>query len=171
VTLIERHKLGGDCLNTGCIPSKALIATTKLLSHVRRSKEFGVRSASADFDFAEVMERVRRVVAQVEPHDSAERYAKLGVECLKGDGEDHVALDRGGHARRRQDAHAEREMHRHRGRSHALRAADPGASRKRGRSRRIRSGISARCPGASSSSAAGPSAASSRSASRASARK
>jgi dihydrolipoamide dehydrogenase len=84
VTLIERHKMGGDCLNTGCIPSKALIRTAKLLSHIRRSKEFGVRSASADFDFAEVMERVQRVVAQVEPHDSVERYSKLGVECLKG---------------------------------------------------------------------------------------
>ena len=84
VTLIERHKMGGDCLNTGCVPSKALIRTAKLLSHIRRSKEFGVRSASADFDFAEVMERVQKVVKQVEPHDSVERYSKLGVECLEG---------------------------------------------------------------------------------------
>jgi pyruvate/2-oxoglutarate dehydrogenase complex dihydrolipoamide dehydrogenase (E3) component/uncharacterized membrane protein YdjX (TVP38/TMEM64 family) len=84
VTLIEKHKMGGDCLNTGCVPSKALIATAKLLSHMRRSKEFGVRSATADFDFAEVMERVQRVVAQVEPHDSVERYSALGVECVKG---------------------------------------------------------------------------------------
>jgi dihydrolipoamide dehydrogenase len=84
VTLIERHQMGGDCLNTGCVPSKALIRTTKLLSHIRRSKEFGVRSATADFDFAEVMERVQRVVSQVEPHDSVDRYTKLGVECLKG---------------------------------------------------------------------------------------
>ena len=84
VTLIEKHKMGGDCLNTGCVPSKALIATTKLLSHMRRSKEFGIRSASAEVDFAEVMERVQRVVAEVEPHDSVERYTKLGVECLKG---------------------------------------------------------------------------------------
>src|SRR5258707_2423996 len=84
VTLIERHKMGGDCLNTGCGPSKALIATTKLLAHIRRSKEFGIRSASADFDFADVMERVRKVVGEVEPHDSAERYTALGVECLKG---------------------------------------------------------------------------------------
>jgi dihydrolipoamide dehydrogenase len=84
VTLIERHKMGGDCLNTGCVPSKALIRSAKLLSHIRRSKEFGIRAATADFDFAEVMERVQRVVNQVEPHDSVERYAKLGVECLKG---------------------------------------------------------------------------------------
>ena len=60
VTLVERHKMGGDCLNTGCVPSKALIATTKLLSHMRRSKELGIRSATADFDFAEVMERIQR---------------------------------------------------------------------------------------------------------------
>jgi pyruvate/2-oxoglutarate dehydrogenase complex dihydrolipoamide dehydrogenase (E3) component/uncharacterized membrane protein YdjX (TVP38/TMEM64 family) len=83
VTLIERHRMGGDCLNTGCVPSKALIATAKLLAQMRRSKEFGIRSAAPDFDFAEVMERVQRVVAEVEPHDSVERYSKLGVECLK----------------------------------------------------------------------------------------
>jgi pyruvate/2-oxoglutarate dehydrogenase complex dihydrolipoamide dehydrogenase (E3) component/uncharacterized membrane protein YdjX (TVP38/TMEM64 family) len=84
VTLIEKHKLGGDCLNTGCIPSKALIATTKLLARIRRAKEFGIRSASAEVDFAQVMERVQKVVEQVEPHDSAERYTRLGVECLHG---------------------------------------------------------------------------------------
>jgi pyruvate/2-oxoglutarate dehydrogenase complex dihydrolipoamide dehydrogenase (E3) component/uncharacterized membrane protein YdjX (TVP38/TMEM64 family) len=84
VTLIEKHQMGGDCLNTGCVPSKALIRTAKLLSHMRRSKEFGVRSATFEFDFAEVMERVQAVVDQVEPHDSVERYTGLGVECLKG---------------------------------------------------------------------------------------
>jgi pyruvate/2-oxoglutarate dehydrogenase complex dihydrolipoamide dehydrogenase (E3) component len=84
VTLVEKHRMGGDCLNTGCVPSKALIRTAKLLSHIRRSKEFGVRSASADFDFAEVMERVQRVVKEIEPHDSVERYSKLGVECVEG---------------------------------------------------------------------------------------
>ena len=84
VTLIEKHKMGGDCLNTGCVPSKALIASTKLLSHIRRHEEFGIRAASAEFDFAQVMERVQRVVNEVEPHDSVERYSALGVECLKG---------------------------------------------------------------------------------------
>jgi pyruvate/2-oxoglutarate dehydrogenase complex dihydrolipoamide dehydrogenase (E3) component/uncharacterized membrane protein YdjX (TVP38/TMEM64 family) len=84
VTLIEKHKMGGDCLNTGCVPSKALIATTKLLAHIKRAKELGIRSASAEFDFAEVMERVQRVVAEVEPHDSVERYTRLGVECIQG---------------------------------------------------------------------------------------
>jgi len=76
--------MGGDCLNTGCVPSKALIRSAKLLSHVKRSKEFGVHTASAEFDFAEVMERVRSVVKQIEPHDSVERYSGLGVECLQG---------------------------------------------------------------------------------------
>jgi pyruvate/2-oxoglutarate dehydrogenase complex dihydrolipoamide dehydrogenase (E3) component/uncharacterized membrane protein YdjX (TVP38/TMEM64 family) len=84
VTLVEKSRMGGDCLNTGCVPSKALIRTTRLLADMRRSRALGVREAEARFDFAEVMERVRRVVAQVEPHDSVERYQKLGVECLQG---------------------------------------------------------------------------------------
>lgn len=84
VTLVERHRMGGDCLNTGCVPSKALLRTAKFLSHVRRSKEFGIRGATADFDFAEVMERVQAVVRRVEPHDSIERYSGLGVEVIAG---------------------------------------------------------------------------------------
>ena len=84
VTLVEKHKMGGDCLNTGCVPSKALIRSAKLLSHVKRSKEFGIRNASADFDFAEVMDRVHRIIAAIEPHDSVERYSGLGVECIQG---------------------------------------------------------------------------------------
>ena len=85
VTLIERHKLGGDCLNTGCVPSKALIRSAKLLSHMKRSKEFGIRSASAEFDFAEVMERVQRIIKDIEPHDSVARYSALGVDCVEGE--------------------------------------------------------------------------------------
>ena len=84
VTLIERHRMGGDCLNTGCVPSKALIRSARLLSHMRRSREFGIRSASAEFDFAEVMERVRQVIREIEPHDSIERYTGLGVEVVQG---------------------------------------------------------------------------------------
>jgi uncharacterized membrane protein YdjX (TVP38/TMEM64 family)/thioredoxin reductase len=84
VTLIEKHKLGGDCLNTGCVPSKAVIRSAKLLSHMQRSQEFGIREAKAEFDFAEVMERVQRVIKTVEPHDSAERYTELGVEVIAG---------------------------------------------------------------------------------------
>ncbi len=85
VTIVEKHQMGGDCLNTGCVPSKALIRSAKLLSHIRRAKEFGIRSASADFDFADVMERVQRVVRTVAPHDSAERYTELGVEVIAGE--------------------------------------------------------------------------------------
>ena len=84
VTLIEQHKLGGDCLNTGCVPSKALIRSAKFLSHTRRATEFGCRGASANFSFGEVMERVQRVIRQVEPHDSAERYRGLGVDVVEG---------------------------------------------------------------------------------------
>ncbi|MEK7435341.1 MAG: FAD-dependent oxidoreductase [Pseudomonadota bacterium] len=84
VTLVEKHKLGGDCLNTGCVPSKALIRSAKLLSHMRRSPEFGIREATAKFDFAEVMERVQNVIKTVEPHDSAERYTELGVDVVEG---------------------------------------------------------------------------------------
>ena len=85
VTLIEKHKMGGDCLNTGCVPSKALIRSAKFLSHQQRAEEFGMRRpASADFSFAEVMERVQRVVKTVEPHDSVDRYTGLGVDVVEG---------------------------------------------------------------------------------------
>lgn len=85
VTLIEKHRMGGDCLNTGCVPSKALLRSAKFLNHVQRAPEFGMRSAQADFDFAKVMERVRNVIRRVEPHDSVERYNGLGVECIHGE--------------------------------------------------------------------------------------
>ena len=84
VTLVERHQMGGDCLNTGCVPSKALIRSAKLLNHISRSKEFGIASASAQWDFAEVMERVQNVINEIEPHDSVARYSALGVDCVKG---------------------------------------------------------------------------------------
>jgi len=85
VTLVEKHRMGGDCLNTGCVPSKALIKSARVLSQIRRSKEYGFKNASVEFDFADVMERVRRVIKTVEPHDSVERYTGLGVECLQGE--------------------------------------------------------------------------------------
>ena len=85
VTLVERDEMGGDCLNTGCVPSKSLIRSAKFLSHVARAPEFGVRRADADFDFAEIMGRVRRNVERIAPHDSVERYEGLGVECLRGE--------------------------------------------------------------------------------------
>jgi pyruvate/2-oxoglutarate dehydrogenase complex dihydrolipoamide dehydrogenase (E3) component len=85
VTLIEKHRMGGDCLYTGCVPSKALIKSARLLAQIRRAQEFGIRSASAEFEFADVMERVQRVIKTVEPHDSVERYSALGVECIEGE--------------------------------------------------------------------------------------
>jgi len=85
VTLIEKHRMGGDCLNTGCVPSKALIRTARVLSLIRNSSRYGIRAASAEFDFGEVMDRVQRVVQAVEPHDSVERYTQLGVECIRGE--------------------------------------------------------------------------------------
>jgi len=106
VTLVEKHRMGGDCLNTGCMPSKALIKTARVLSTMRRAKEYGLKFARAEFDFAEVMERVQRVVRTVEPHDSIERYAGLGVECLQGEArivspwEVEVRLNAGAETRR-----------------------------------------------------------------------
>lgn len=85
VTLIEKDRMGGDCLNNGCVPSKALLRTAKLLSHARRAREFGLRSIRVDFDFVEVMERVQRVIRTVAPHDSVERYTSLGVEVIQGE--------------------------------------------------------------------------------------
>ena len=85
VTLIEKHRMGGDCLNTGCVPSKALLKTAKIISQIRNARKYGLKQASVEFDFADVMERVQRVVKTIEPHDSAERYTGLGVECLQGE--------------------------------------------------------------------------------------
>ncbi len=85
VTLIEKHKMGGDCLNTGCVPSKALLRSAKMLAYNKRAKEYGFKSANVEFSFVEVMERVQRVIKTVEPHDSVERFTKLGVDCIQGE--------------------------------------------------------------------------------------
>ncbi len=85
VTLIEKHKMGGDCLNTGCVPSKAFIRSAKWLSHLNRAEEFGIKQASAEFDFSDVMERVQNIIKTVEPHDSIERYTELGVDIIEGE--------------------------------------------------------------------------------------
>lgn len=85
VALIEKDKMGGDCLNTGCVPSKALIRSARLLAYGRRAEEFGFRKTETEFEFAEVMERVQRIVKKVEPHDSIERYTGLGVDCFQGE--------------------------------------------------------------------------------------
>jgi pyruvate/2-oxoglutarate dehydrogenase complex dihydrolipoamide dehydrogenase (E3) component/uncharacterized membrane protein YdjX (TVP38/TMEM64 family) len=85
VTLIERHKMGGDCLNTGCVPSKALLRSAKLAAQMRRAGEWGIEPVEPRIDFAKVMERVQRVIREIEPHDSVERYSGLGVECIEGE--------------------------------------------------------------------------------------
>ena len=84
VTLIEGHEMGGDCLNTGCVPSKALIRAAKAAVDVKRADGFGIRSTAGTVDFAAVMARVHRVVGEIAPHDSVERYTELGVEVLRG---------------------------------------------------------------------------------------
>lgn len=84
VTLVESHKMGGDCLNYGCVPSKALIKTATLMHQMKHSAEYGIAAADARLSFADVMERVARVVRKIEPHDSIERYTGLGVEVVQG---------------------------------------------------------------------------------------
>ncbi len=84
VTLVEKHRMGGDCLYTGCVPSKAFIKSARVAALFRRAGEFGLKSPGVEVDFAQVMERVQQVVQAIAPHDSAQRYAALGVECLEG---------------------------------------------------------------------------------------
>jgi pyruvate/2-oxoglutarate dehydrogenase complex dihydrolipoamide dehydrogenase (E3) component/uncharacterized membrane protein YdjX (TVP38/TMEM64 family) len=84
VTLVERHKMGGDCLNYGCVPSKALIKTATLVQQMRHGRRYGIAEAKLTLNFADVMERVAGVVRDIEPHDSVERYTGLGVEVLRG---------------------------------------------------------------------------------------
>jgi len=84
VALIEKHKMGGDCLNTGCVPSKALIRSAKMISYAKRAAEFGFIENKIAFNLSDVMNRVKRTITEIEPHDSVERYSKLGVECISG---------------------------------------------------------------------------------------
>lgn len=85
VTLVEKHKMGGDCLNTGCVPSKALIRAARAVKEISKANELGIQVAEPTIDFAAVMERVRQVVRDIEPHDSVERYSSLGVDCVLGE--------------------------------------------------------------------------------------
>ncbi|MEN9539561.1 MAG: Mercuric reductase, partial [Pseudomonadota bacterium] len=84
VTLVEAHKMGGDCLNYGCVPSKALIKSAKLAAMMRHGSNYGLSDADPRFSFKAVMQRVHAVIAAIEPHDSIERYTGLGVEVLQG---------------------------------------------------------------------------------------
>lgn len=85
VTLIEREKMGGDCLNTGCVPSKALIRSAGVMHDIRRAADFGIKDNPASIDFSAVMRRVQSVIEAIEPHDSIDRYKGLGVDCVTGD--------------------------------------------------------------------------------------
>ncbi|WP_429111840.1 FAD-dependent oxidoreductase [Aeromonas veronii] len=85
VALIEKHKMGGDCLNSGCVPSKALIRSARFAVEQRKADELGFSPSHSRADFAAVMERVAEVIKEVEPHDSIERYQGLGVECIEGE--------------------------------------------------------------------------------------
>ncbi|MEP5764125.1 MAG: FAD-dependent oxidoreductase [Halieaceae bacterium] len=84
VSLVERHKMGGDCLNTGCVPSKALIRSGRIAEYLRRAEEFGLAPVDVRVNFAAVMERVQAVIGKIEPHDSVERFTGLGVNCIAG---------------------------------------------------------------------------------------
>ena len=102
VILVERHQMGGDCLNTGCVPSKALIRSARTAYTIRHADRYGLAAMEPEGKFADIMSRVRRVIRQIEPHDSPERYRKLGVDCVFGEArfitpwEVEVALNDGG---------------------------------------------------------------------------
>lgn len=84
VSLIEGHKMGGDCLNHGCVPSKALIRSAKAIKQLRQAHTLGIKDAQGEVDFAGVMRRVHEVIEAIAPHDSVARYTSLGVEVLQG---------------------------------------------------------------------------------------
>ena len=84
VTLIEKGEMGGDCLNTGCVPSKALIKSARLAHLEQKPQRYGFTSITPRFDFADVVARVHKVIGKIEPHDSVERYTELGVDCVQG---------------------------------------------------------------------------------------
>jgi pyruvate/2-oxoglutarate dehydrogenase complex dihydrolipoamide dehydrogenase (E3) component len=84
VTLVEARRMGGDCLNYGCVPSKALIRSARLAQAMRHADRYGLAPVEPQFSFRAVMERVHEVIRRIEPHDSVERYTRLGVEVLAG---------------------------------------------------------------------------------------
>jgi pyruvate/2-oxoglutarate dehydrogenase complex dihydrolipoamide dehydrogenase (E3) component/uncharacterized membrane protein YdjX (TVP38/TMEM64 family) len=85
VTLIEKAEMGGDCLNRGCVPSKALIRAARVAAEIRGGSRFGVEAGPARIDYAAVMQHVRGAIQRIEPHDSPERYRGLGVEVLQAE--------------------------------------------------------------------------------------
>ncbi len=85
VTLIEKHKMGGDCLNTGCVPSKAIIRSSRIHHYLQHATNYGLKNVTGEVDFSAVMQRVNTIIKTIEPHDSVERYSELGVNCVQGD--------------------------------------------------------------------------------------
>ena len=85
VALIEKHKMGGDCLNTGCVPSKSLISSARVAKTLKQHAEYGLQGVQYKVDFAQVMERIQAIIRKIEPHDSVERYTSLGVDCFQGE--------------------------------------------------------------------------------------
>lgn len=85
VTLIERGHMGGDCLNTGCVPSKTLLASARMAATMRNADRYGIAAVAPEVDFAAVMSRVQEAVARIAPKDSMARYRSLGVDCVAGD--------------------------------------------------------------------------------------
>lgn len=85
VALIERDRMGGECLNTGCVPSKALLRTARLMADARNAQRYGIAKVAVEIDFAQVMQRVQAIVRKIAPHDSDERYTALGVDVIRGE--------------------------------------------------------------------------------------
>jgi dihydrolipoamide dehydrogenase len=85
VTLIEKAEMGGDCLNTGCVPSKALLHVAKTIRQTQHARELGVHTTIEKVDFARVMDEVQKVIQRIAPHDSVERYTDLGVDVIQGE--------------------------------------------------------------------------------------
>lgn len=87
VALIEKDKMGGDCLNTGCVPSKALLKTAKVAQQIKNAEKYGLKNASFELDFKDIMNRVHEMIKTIEPNDSIERFTSLGVDCYTGNAE------------------------------------------------------------------------------------
>ncbi len=85
VALVERDRMGGDCLNVGCVPSKAIIAAARIAANARRAGEYGIIAGDVRVDFPFVMERMRRLRASLAPHDSAARFGSLGIDVFFGE--------------------------------------------------------------------------------------
>ncbi|MCY4513316.1 MAG: FAD-dependent oxidoreductase [Bdellovibrionales bacterium] len=85
VLLIEKHKMGGDCLNTGCVPSKTLLSSARRVYEIKNAGKLGIKNSSCDFEFSHIMERVQSVIKQIAPKDSKERYEQMGVKCVEGE--------------------------------------------------------------------------------------